>query len=112
MDERMTRLWLAAEARALGRGGPALVERATGIRGKRIYAGLGDLDAIGTPESPVAGERIRRAGGGRPPITETYPRILEELESLVEPVTRRDPDSRLRWTCNSLGKLAHQRTAR
>ncbi len=46
MDERMKRLWVAAEARALGRGGPALVERATGIRGKRIYAGLRDLDEI------------------------------------------------------------------
>jgi hypothetical protein len=66
MDERMKRLWVAAEARALGRGGPALVERATGIRGKRIYAGLRDLDEIErAPESPIAGASLRRPGAGR-----------------------------------------------
>jgi len=113
MDERMKRLWVAAEARALGRGGPALVERATGIRGKRIYAGLRDLDEIEkTPESPIAGERLRRPGGGRPSMTETYPHILVDLEALVDPVTRGDPESPLRWTCKSLSKLAEELRAK
>jgi hypothetical protein len=113
MNERMTRLWLAAEARALGRGGPALVERATGIRGKRIYAGLRDLDEIErSPGSSLVGERIRRPGGGRPSLTETYPDILTELESLVDPVTRGDPESPLRWTCKSLNKLADELCAK
>jgi hypothetical protein len=113
MDERMKRLWVAAEARALGRGGPALVERATGIRGKRIYAGLRDLDEIeSAPESSIGGERVRRPGAGRPPITETYPHILGDLESLVDPVTRGDPESALRWTCKSLNKLAEELRAK
>jgi hypothetical protein len=113
MDERMKRLWVAAEASALGRGGPALVERATGIRGKRIYAGMRDLEEIErSPDSPIAGERLRRPGGGRPPITETYPHILTDLESLVDPVTRGDPESPLRWTCKSLSKLAEELGAR
>lgn len=112
MDERMKRLWVAAEARALGRGGPVLVERATGIRGKRIYAGLRDLDEIAdTPESPIASERVRRPGAGRPPITETYPSLLKDLESLVDPVTRGDPDSPLRWTCKSLSRLVKELSA-
>jgi hypothetical protein len=113
MDERMKRLWVAAEAGALGRGGAALVERATGIRGKRIYAGMRDLEEIERqPDSPIAGERLRRPGGGRPSITETYPDILKDLESLVDPVTRGDPESPLRWTCKSLRKLAEELRAK
>jgi hypothetical protein len=114
MDERMTRLWVAAEAKALGRGGPALVERATGIRGKRIYAGMRDLEElIANPLGvPVANQRIRRPGGGRKRLTEKDPTLLHALESLVEPLTRGDPESPLRWTCKSTRKLAAELNGR
>jgi hypothetical protein len=85
------------------------VERATGIRGKRIYAGLRDLEELAnTADSPIAGKRLRRPGGGRPPITETYPDILTNLEALVDPVARGDQGSPLRWTCKSVNKLAEE----
>ncbi|HEX7260595.1 MAG TPA: ISAzo13 family transposase, partial [Luteolibacter sp.] len=108
MDERMTRLWVAAEARVLGRGGAALVERATGIRGKRIYAGMRDLEELSAnpPAVPPSQQHLRRAGGGRKRLTEKDPTLLCDLESLVEPLTRGDPESPLRWTCKSTRRLA------
>jgi hypothetical protein len=108
MDERMTRLWVAAEARALGQGGPALVERATGIRGKRISAGMRDLDELAEnpPTVPPSKQRIRRPGAGRRRLTEKDPTLLSDLESLIDPLTRGDPESPLRWTCKSTRKLA------
>ena len=108
MDERMMRLWVAAEARALGRGGVLLVERATGIRRKRIYAGMHDLDelAANPPAEHPTKQRIRRPGGGRQRLTDKDPSLLDALESLVEPLTRGDPESPLRWTCKSTRKLA------
>lgn len=108
MDERMTRLWVAAEAKALGRGGPALVARATGVRGRRIYAGIRDLEELAAdpPTVPPSCQRVRRPGGGRKRLTETDPTLLRDLESLVEPLTRGDPTSPLRWTCKSTRKLA------
>lgn len=108
MDERMTRLWAAAEARALGFGGGAIVTRATGIRSKRISEGQRDLDEIeSTPptEKPRA-QRVRRPGAGRKSLTERDPQLIEHLESLVDPVTRGDPESPLRWTSKSTEKLA------
>ena len=108
MDERMTRLWLGSEARSLGRGGPALVERATGIRVNRISAGIRDLDELAEspPTLPPSAQRARRPGGGRTRLTEKDPTILRDLESLVEPFTRGDPESPLRWTCKSVRNLA------
>jgi hypothetical protein len=108
MDERMTRLWVATEAKALGRGGTALVERATGIRGKRIRAGIRDLEElVANPSTGMPKEHyIRRAGGGRQRLTDKDPTLLGDLESLVEPLTRGDPESPLRWTCKSTRKLA------
>jgi hypothetical protein len=108
MDERMCRLWAAAEARALGRGGITLVAKATGMMRKRVAAGLRELEAIAldplTAERPRA--RIRRPGGGRKPLTETDPTLLRDLDALVDPVTRGDPQSPLRWTCKSTTQLA------
>jgi hypothetical protein len=108
MDERMMRLWVAAEALALGPGGAAIVTRATGIGRARIRSGMHDLKELSThpPAERPTQQRIRRPGGGRKRLTETDPTILNDLESFVEPLTRGDPESPLRWTCKSTRKLA------
>jgi len=108
MDERMKRLWAAAEARALGPGGSATVTRATGIRGKRIWMGRKDLDdlAQNPPREAPRKQRVRRPGAGRKALSETDPTLATDLESLIDPVTRGDPESPLRWTSKSSSKLA------
>ena len=103
MDERLTRLWAGADADALGEGGIAIVERATGLSRTTIRAGRDELRAGVTADDVVG---VRRAGGGRSRIEETTPGIVEALETLVEPVTRGDPESPLRWTSKSTRKLA------
>lgn len=105
MDERLTRLWAGAEAEALGTGGIAIVEEATGMSRTTIRAGRDELHAGVDPADVV---QVRRAGGGRPPIEETHPGIIGALESLVDPVTRGDPESPLRWTSKSTRKLAEE----
>ena len=112
MDERMCRLWAATEARALGRGGITLVAQATGMMRKRVAAGLRELDPIaGDPLAPGRhGSRIRRPGGGRKPLTQTDPTLQPALDALVDPVTRGDPQSPLRWTCKSTAQLAAELT--
>jgi len=107
LDERARRLWAAAEARAIGRGGISRVSEATGLSRITIRSGLSELN----PSSPPLGQgatagRTRRHGGGRKPLTEHDPRLLRALEVLVDPVTRGDPMSPLRWTCKSAAKLA------
>src|SRR5918998_3337833 len=106
MNERMRRLWAAAEARALGRGGATLVHRATGLAQNTIRAGIKEL--IKAEAHPLAPGRVRRPGAGRKPLTQSDPTLLEDLEALVEPVTRGDPESPLRWTCKSVQKLARE----
>ncbi|MGH7438846.1 MAG: ISAzo13 family transposase [Polyangiaceae bacterium] len=105
MDERMKRLWAGAEADAYGDGGIAAVERATGLSRTTIRAGRDELRAGARPEDVV---HVRRPGGGRPRIEETSPQVVEVLESLVDPVTRGDPGSPLRWTSKSTRKLAEE----
>lgn len=109
MDERGRRQWAAAEARELGWGGVSLVARATGLSRPTITAGLRELDQ---PRAQRAAEavRVRRPGGGRRPATVTDPGLLAALESLLEPVTRGDPMSPLRWTCKSTRRLAEELT--
>src|SRR3954447_21087313 len=107
LDERARRLWAAVEARAIGRGGIIRVAEATGLSRGTIRAGLRQLD---TPD-PADGRRpptgrLRRPGGGRKPLADHDPDLLRDLEALVDPVTRGDPMSPLRWTCKSAGKLA------
>ena len=107
LDERARRLWAAAEARMIGRGGISHVAEATGLSRITIRAGLKEL----YPSSPghqqeVPAERTRRPGGGRKPLTEHDPQLVRALETLVDPVTRGDPMSPLRWTCKSAAKLA------
>jgi hypothetical protein len=109
MDERMRRQWAAAEARGLGYGGIARVSRVTGLSRTTIVAGLAELNL---PAWQRAGEatRIRRPGGGRRPLTQQDPGLLSALESLIEPTTRGDPESALRWTCKSTRRLADELT--
>jgi Rhodopirellula transposase DDE domain len=101
LDERGRRLWAAAEARSAGRGGIAAVVRATGISESTVLRGLADLES---GARPVPG-RVRRHRG-RTPILEREPGLWEDLERLVDPVTRGDPESPLRWTSKSAAKLA------
>jgi transposase len=104
LNERTRRLVAAAEAVAYGRGGGVAVARATGVSRRAIRQGISELEA---PASlPVA--RVRRPGGGRKPATERYPGLRQALEALVEPTTRGDPESALRWTCKSVRNLAEE----
>ena len=104
LDERARRLLVASEALAIGRGGASTVARATGVSRRAIGEGIKEL-TDGPPAGPV---RIRRPGGGRKRTTDTDPTLREDLERLVEPVTRGDPESPLRWTCKSVRKLAEE----
>jgi transposase len=107
LDERTRRLWAAVEARVLGRGGIMRVAEATGLSRATIRAGLRELDApLTAGAGEVLRERIRRPGGGRRAVVDLAPRLLEVLERLVDPVTRGDPMSPLRWTCKSAAHLA------
>ena len=103
LDERLRRLVAAAEAKTLGVGGQALVARATGVSRRAIRVGLRELRARRQAVKPG---RVRRPGGGRKRTVAKDPTLLRDLERLVEPVTRGDPESPLRWTCKSLRRLA------
>jgi Rhodopirellula transposase DDE domain len=106
LNEKTRRLWAATEAAALGRGGTSVVARATGLSRTTIHAAHTELRA-----APLAAEstrRLRRRGGGRKLLSETDATLLTDLESLVEPTTRGDPESPLRWTCKSTAKLAEE----
>jgi hypothetical protein len=107
LDERVCRLWAATEARAIGRGGITRVAEATGLSRVTIRAGLNELDRpVTATDRQAATERIRRPGGGRKPLVDHDLNLLHDLETLVDPVTRGDPMSPLRWTCKSAAKLA------
>jgi hypothetical protein len=105
LDERRRRLWAAAEALALGRSGVTAVAQATGLRRNTIRAGVSELRAGGRAV-PVPDQRVRAPGGGRKALASGDPALLRDLEALVEPVTRGDPMSPLRWTCKSTRQLA------
>jgi len=105
-DERMRRLWAAAEAEALGFGGVTTVARCTGVSRRAIAQGCRELREGARSGREPAKARIRRAGGGRKRATSKEPRLLETLLALVEPATRGDPESPLRWTSKSVRHLA------
>jgi hypothetical protein len=113
LDERARRLWAAVEARAIGRGGITRVAEAIGLSRVTIRAGLKELDPASTPtgREPATG-RLRRPGGGRKPLADQDPVLLRDLETLVDPVTRGDPMSPLRWTCKSAANLAAELRAK
>ena len=103
LDERMRRCVAAAEAEALGPRGISIVSRATGVSRRAIRRGLTELRET---TSPHGAGRIRQPGGGRKRTTEQDPTLQRDLEQLVEPTTRGDPESPLRWTCKSVRHLA------
>jgi hypothetical protein len=109
MDERSRRQWAAAEARELGRGGVSAVARATRLSRTTITAGLRELK-LPAGRRAVEARRIRRPGGGRKPLSQSDPELPALLESLIEPTTRGDPESPLRWTCKSIRHLADELT--
>jgi hypothetical protein len=106
MDERVRRRWAATEALALGHGGITAVSQATGLAHNTIAVGIAELRA---PSQPDDG-RVRRPGAGRKPITMTDPDLVDALDRLIDPVTRGDPTSPLRWTCKSTRNLADELT--
>jgi transposase len=104
LDERSRRIFVAAEALALGRGGIAAVVRATRISRSTVSRGIRDVeDGVAIEEG-----RIRRPGGGRKRARDLNPSLAGRLEDLVEPSTRGDPMSRMRWTCKSTRVLADE----
>jgi hypothetical protein len=101
-NERQRRLWAASEARAAGRGGIAATARATGMAVDTIRKGIGELDG----GEAIGAGRVRKAGGGRKALSETDPKVLVDLERLVEADRRGDPESLLLWTSKSVRHLA------
>jgi len=107
LDERARRLWAAAEARAIGRGGLSHVAEAPRLSRATLRAGLQELAHPVSPTAPQATvERVRRPGGGRKPLGAHNPHLVRALDTLRDPVTRGAPMSLLRWTCKSAAKLA------
>ena len=107
LDERQRRLLAGAQARALGRGGIAMVARASGMARSTVRIGTSEID-----QGPELTRRARRPGAGRPKATVHDPGLLAALDALVEPTARGDPESPLRWTCKSTHKLADELGAR
>lgn len=97
-------MWAATEAQSFGRGGISAVVRATGMDHKTIQRGVRELDE----PNPPSFEQIRKPGGGRKSLAESDPKILKDLEDLVEPVVRGDPESALRWVAKSTYHLADE----
>ncbi len=107
LTERARRLWAATEAQSLGFGGASLVERATGISRSTIVRGMREVSS----GEQVEQGRVRRRGGGRKLATTKDPELEAALERLVDPVSRGDPESPLRWTCKSTRLLAEELAA-
>ena len=107
LNERMRRLWAAAESEAVGRGGTSLVARATSVSRRAIAVGIAELKQ----KPDKAGRRevaVRRKGAGRKKTLTKDPALLQDLEKLVDPFTRGDPQSPLLWTCKSVRNLADE----
>jgi hypothetical protein len=106
LDERSRRFVAAAESLSIGRGGMAAVTRATGMAGQVIRRGMEELQKASEQPVPPSADRVRRPGGGRKRTIDIDKTLLRDLELLVDPMTRGDPESPLRWTCKSVRKLA------
>ena len=107
LNERSRRMLAATEALGMGYGGVSLVSRASGLSRVTITKGIGEL-----AEPPLPEDRVRRAGGGRWSLVVRDPRLPGVLDALVEPLSRGDPESPLRWTCKSTRTLARELTGR
>jgi len=104
LDERMRRLVAATESLAVGHGGTSLVSRETGLSRGAIIQGIKDL----RDPQKIAGSKVRRAGGGRKRAVDQDATLKGDLERLIDPVTRGDPESPLRWTSKSVRKLSEE----
>lgn len=104
LNERSIRIWAATEAKSIGRGGNAIVREATELSWPTIQKGLEELEAPYELEA----NRIRRKGGGRKKITDKDKTLLDDLDQLIDPATRGDPETLLRWTSKSTIKLAEK----
>lgn len=107
MDEKMRRLWAAGEAEAIGWGGVSLVAEATGLSRTTITVAIKELSKLRRERKPQK-TRVRHPGSGRKRLTYKDPKVIEDLQKLVEPFTRGDPQSPLRWTCKSTRKLSQE----
>ena len=105
----MRRLVAAAESETIGYGGVSAVARATGVSRRAITDGMKELSqGKRSRRTRLAESRVRRKGAGRKKTVEKDPTLLEDLDRLVDPVTRGDPESPLRWTCKSVRRLAEE----
>ena len=122
LDEATLRLWAAAEARSLGRGGVSVVAKVAGLSRTTVYAGLAEIEAAdkargkksraaAQPVAAAAPKRVRAPGGGRKRLVDIDASLLADLDALVEPTSRGDPMSPLRWTCKSTTRLAAELAA-
>jgi hypothetical protein len=102
LNERSRRRFAAVEANVIGRGGIQIVSHATGLNRNTIARGIKELN----DKEDMAPEKIRRSGAGRKRIIDTNPMIKQNLEKLIEPYSRGDPESSLRWTTKSLRNLS------
>jgi transposase len=109
LNERQRRILAAAEANALGYGGIQKIADITGISRPTLYRGLQDLAETGADDVDIS--RVRNHGGGRKRLTAQQPDLLAALEELIDPCTRGDPESPLRWTCKSVRNLASELNA-
>jgi hypothetical protein len=106
LHERGRRIWAAAEAQQLGRGGITLVEQAISMSHTTIRRGIREIES--KQNNTLASQRSRLPGGGRKKSETTYPELRKEIDALVDPVTRGNPESPLRWTCKSTRKIADE----
>jgi hypothetical protein len=118
LNERERRLWAAKQAKSLGRGGPTLVARATGLSRPTVYAGMRESDGA-EAQQPERAPRARRPGGGRKSLIASNTRLIPALDALIEPLGAGRGDSPLRWTSRSskelvsaLKKIGHAVSAR
>jgi hypothetical protein len=102
LSERDKRIWAASEAITIRRGGDTIVCEATGISRVTISKGKKEIKS----KTGISSDRIREAGGGRKRLTQKHPNIIKDLDIMIDPLTRGDPESPLRWTCKSTYKLA------
>ncbi len=105
LNERTRRVWAASEAKLLGHGGVTVVSIATGLSRSTIHSGLRELAC---EDEILDTEKVRCAGGGRKELTDKDPKLLTDLENILEPSVRGDPESALRWTCKSTRNLAEE----
>ena len=104
LNEKTRRLWAATEAKTFGRGGVTILAAATNLSRSTIHLGIKELES----KKKVNAEEIRKSGGGRKKLIEKDKTLLSDLEKILEPATRGDPESVLRWTCKSTKQLASE----